>query len=567
MTDLGDLPRELPASRGFCIVYRGKTLLSRIDPVGQAERIARSITARERTLYVCPSPLYGYGLSVLLENLKSNSAILCIEADPLLFDLSQKSMKSLIETAKGRIALVQAETGPYAGAAICDQAAKIWGQRSFRRTEQVHLTGGWQLFPEIYEKLTAVLQKDIASSWGNAMTLIKLGRLYMKNAVRNLALLPAANSIAALNYGSRPVLVLGAGPGMDIMLDEIAGRLRACDDANQQARPFRIICADTCLPSLRERGIKPDLAVVLESQHWNLRDFLNVKGWKIAAAFDLSALPSSTRVLDGEIYFFMTPWTELHIFERLKQAGLLPPALAPLGSVGLTAAGIAGHISRGPVITAGLDFSFTIDAYHARSSPGHLARLAAANRFKTLLNAETAFRDGTFAVKSKSGNPVRSDPALRNYRNLFEEEFSSSNRFYEISGPGLSLGLKILDPGKAADMLMQPGAQPGFDADAAEQNAVKKQTDKSAIKNATVEFIGNEKNYLLKLRGILTGQIQAGPAELEGLLDTCDYLWAHFPECAAAGGRRPAGSDIGFLKRVRMEIEPFLNLWDRLFRD
>ncbi|MDR0399710.1 MAG: hypothetical protein LBH51_02045, partial [Treponema sp.] len=49
---------------------------------------------------------------------------------------------------------------------------------------------------------------------------------------------------------------------------------------------------------------------------------------------------------------------------------------------------------------------------------------------------------------------------------------------------------------------------------------------------------------------------------LETLLDECDYLWAHFPECAETGGRRPGAGDISFLRRVRFEIDPFLKLWD-----
>jgi hypothetical protein len=56
---------------------------------------------------------------------------------------------------------------------------------------------------------------------------------------------------------------------------------------------------------------------------------------------------------------------------------------------------------------------------------------------------------------------------------------------------------------------------------------------------------------LVELRGILTGEVAAERLDL--LVDECDYLWAHFPDCT--GGRRPAVSDISFLKRLRMEID------------
>jgi hypothetical protein len=71
-----------------------------------------------------------------------------------------------------------------------------------------------------------------------------------------------------------------------------------------------------------------------------------------------------------------------------------------------------------------------------------------------------------------------------------------------------------------------------------------------------------ERERLIRLRGLLSGVLSSAGGELDGLLDECDYLWAHFPECAGAGGRRPPADDISFLKRVRAEIDPFLRLWE-----
>jgi hypothetical protein len=76
-------------------------------------------------------------------------------------------------------------------------------------------------------------------------------------------------------------------------------------------------------------------------------------------------------------------------------------------------------------------------------------------------------------------------------------------------------------------------------------------------------FVAGETENLSRLRDLLTGKNPAGVAKLDGLLDYCDYLWAHFPDCAGAGGRRPPGTDISFLKRVRTEIDPFLAVLNR----
>ena len=72
------------------------------------------------------------------------------------------------------------------------------------------------------------------------------------------------------------------------------------------------------------------------------------------------------------------------------------------------------------------------------------------------------------------------------------------------------------------------------------------------------------------LRDMLTGAAAADLPRLNLLIDECDYLWAHFPDYAAAGGRRPGEAEIAgaspeavsFLKRLRAEIDPFLKLWN-----
>jgi hypothetical protein len=418
--------------------------------------------------------------------------------------------------------------------------------------EVLRLTGGWQLAPRLYEDLAAFLRRDMAISWGNAMTLIKLGRLYTRNAIRNLSFLREYGDIADLGFGGAPVLVLGAGPSLDgllrSLLDRFGGLAR-----DPQKRPFRIVCADTCIPPLGEWGIRPDLAVILESQHWNLGDFVGARGRGIPAAMDLSALPASGRVLGGPVFLFATPWTELRLFCRLEAVGLLPSGLSPLGSVGLTAATVALKAGSGQVLTGGIDFSFTIDRYHARSSPGHLSRLARTNRFRSLLNSGAAFRRGTFACLSKNGLPVRSDPAMRGYRDLFEQEFSGEKRLHDIHGSGLPLGVKSLSMDEALGMLageeeLQPFSPP----------PPRGRTNSLHLK----KFIKEETQRLVRLRGILSGALPSSGGELEGLLDECDYLWAHFPECAGTGGRRPPADDISFLKRVRAETDPFLRLWD-----
>jgi len=541
--------------------YKGKTLLSRVDPAGKADRIADSVPVIDGTLYLCPSPLYGYGLERLLARLElaPNSAVLCIEGEPELYDISLKHFsEALKHSPKLRL------TNNCEASGLCALIRKEWGARIFRRVHVIRLNGGWQFLPGL-NALADTLQREIALDWGNAMTLAKLGRRYIRNAVRNLALIPRNPSVAELSFGAQPVLALGAGPSLDSALDFLTARFGGL---LPQVRPFKIVCADTCLPALRRRGIRPDLAVILESQHWNLDDFSGLSGWGVPAAFDLSALPGSASVLGSGLFLFFTPWTQLAIFKRLAAAGLLPASMVPLGSVGLSAVALSLRLTQGVVITAGIDFSFSMDSSHARSSPCHLAKLRRQNRFTGLINGEAAFGQSVFSAVSKQGTRVLSNHAMRHYRDLFEKEFSSCPRLFDLPGSGLPLGVKTLSMEEAFVLLTHSNSIVN-DSD----NDKKPLSNVNQLVNKEYEvkmqnFALAEIERLNVLRDILTGKVPADYGLLATCIDECDYLWAHFPDYAASS-RRPGKAElesggqsaVSFLKRLRVEIDPFLKLW------
>jgi len=546
------------SSPGGRFIRNGITLLSGVDPESRCERIADAVSVRERTLFFCPSPLYGYGLDRFCSRLEKeapSSAVLCIEADPELYELAIKHITSLsLSGGKLRVTNITDTQALYSF------VRDTWGARAFRRIEMLKLTGGWQLFPEIYNSLHEALKCEVATDWGNAMTLAKLGRLYIRNMFKNLCLLQRFSFITDISFGETPVLVLGAGPSLDQILDALTlhfskSLYSPCD------RPFRIVCADTCLGSLKDRNIKPDLVVILESQHWNLRDFTGCKGWDVKCAVDFSALPQSADVLALNGFIFFTPWTNLSVFERMKSLGLLPSFMPPLGSVGLTSVELARRVSRGKIICAGLDFSFSEDSYHARSTPGHKNFINMQNRFKGIVNA-AAFAHGAYRAVSKTGTTVYSSPVMRRYRDLFEQEFGNDSRIFDIEGSGLPLGVKTLSREKACEYLSQRQEC----AECAPESGGRENLSLSAITNFRI----TEKKRLEELKSILSGETAPGKERLKTLIDECDYLWAHFPDYS--GGLRPELDEdksgaLSFLKRVRAEIDPMIRTLDFSLKD
>jgi len=87
------------------------------------------------------------------------------------------------------------------------------------------------------------------------------------------------------------------------------------------------------------------------------------------------------------------------------------------------------------------------------------------------------------------------------------------------------------------------------------------QVRRLGVSNSNIPLVLNdERSRLLELRNILTGDIAMDKNRLSILIDECDYLWAHFPDCT--GGRHPKLEDISFLKRVRAEIDPMLKVME-----
>jgi hypothetical protein len=218
---------------------------------------------------------------------------------------------------------------------------------------------------------------------------------------------------------------------------------------------------------------------------------------------------------------------------------------------------LALKIGNGPVITGGIDFSFSMDATHARSTPRRRDVENRQTRFRSLIDTDAGLGNGTCTAVSKTGKQVRSNPAMRKYRDLFEQEFGGNPRLLDITGPGLPLGVKTITAMEAFAILNGTGDLP-LAQKPATVGAKKVQAGESEI----AAFAKREADALKELKDILTGTVSSEPDKLEALLDAADYLWAHFPECAGAGHKCPPATDLSFLKRIRAEIDPFLKLWE-----
>jgi hypothetical protein len=86
---------------------------------------------------------------------------------------------------------------------------------------------------------------------------------------------------------------------------------------------------------------------------------------------------------------------------------------------------------------------------------------------------------------------------------------------------------------------------------------------KTALKGGLQNFLRDEQERLVRLRDLLTGATGGSvpESEVRRLILEVDYVWAHFPEYAAADRSAKLVLEPSFLKRLRAELDPFIKYY------
>jgi hypothetical protein len=554
-------PRLEAASDGYQVRYRGKRLYAPGHPRRGAARRATATDIPKQTLVIAASPLLGYGLTELLAAVPEDCTVLAVELDPGLATLTAASQTS--EAPRdGRLHWALAPPAAELEAVI----GRLLRRRP-RRVKTIALSGGFGLHAASYRSLAERLEGEIRIFWQNAMTRVRMGRLWIRNLLRNLPVVAEAAPLSALSEG-RPILVVGAGPSVDEHLAEIPR-----EDGPGRGRVI-IMAVDTALAPLAAHGTTPDIVVAVESQQANAADFLlpvPAPGpgptHRTAAprdgrpvprlVCDLTTYPAVARLVPGTgASFVSSRFAPTALLDRLAAAGLLPEPVPPLGSVGVLAVHLARRLTTGGVRFVGLDFTYDLERTHAAGSPMHTRALSRRHRTDPSPFFGLALSRPLLSLTDKAGAPVRSDAVLLSYAEQLRSIVAGATGIYDLAPEaGLPNGAPaaegVTDARAAAEGERGEtgggfgpagfaGAAGGDPPAPAARAAAGAPPAGAAASASATAFLRGERRRLSELGASLREAIsRAGSAAavapgdyraLQPLLWDCDYVYLDFPD-------------------------------------
>ena len=527
-----DILRFEETEAGLTVFYRNCYLYSHRTPPTLPRKMVEQANLSPHTLIFIPSFGLGYGLPELLEKLPPHCHILCVEEDELLLTACLEKIGKPKWLRDKRLSLYRS----CSKSTISDFFAKQ-PVSQFRHFLTIILCQAYRLAEEFYQQLAEGLENEIRHYWQNKLTLIYLGQRYVCNIFANLPLLARASDLSELII-SRPLLVCGAGPGLEKSIHLI----------KVFRKSIYLFAVDTALPVLTAAGLVPDLVFVLEPQWHNLADFLSTSNLDFKLVADLASAPQVLRLgvyrKNLKPYLFSSEFARLSLFARLRQAGLLPFSLPPLGSVGVAAVYASRQLYQGPIFLAGLDFSYPSKLSHARGSAFHISELKAGSRFcpvgqnlfRYLLKRELR------KTRDKQGQPLLTDVVLAGYAENLRAFCAKDKLIFDLNPSGLALTPQLLSSAQELEERLTQAKE--ISATTTEARPTPLDPDVSLRLKS---FLQNERELLKEASLIITSFISKQrlaeigqtplelPPELRNSLSAVDYCICHLPFDLACG--------------------------------
>lgn len=403
-TGPGELTVEESASGVPTARVRGTYVHSRHDPAHHARRVVDAGVGENASTIVILGFGLGYRVEAALDARPEASVVVVIDS---VADLATAVSTRDLQDVLGNERLVLLVV-PEPHAVV--HALRNHADGELAVLGAVHAAGTREYWQEVEAAIATFRQRREI----NRNTLIRFGKLWVRNLSRNIAVFAASRPVKDLAgiAAGLPALVLGAGPTLDDVLPHLIS-LR---------ERMIIIAVDTALGPCLDAGVDPDVLVVVDPQYWNTRH-LDRKRPENTILISESSTHSRVFKLFGHLpTFFCSSLFPLgeYLEEVVGERGRLGAG----GSVSTTAWDAARFLGCTTIVTAGVDLGFPGRATHCRGSffeeRTHLlsSRLEPAETlsFSYLWDADP------YVVEATDGSPVLTDKRMVIYRWWFENQ-------------------------------------------------------------------------------------------------------------------------------------------------
>lgn len=538
-------PCFVQTSQGFSVSYNNQLLYSKYNPSKVIVQTINNLQILPGTIFLCISPVLGYGLEELLSKLPENCIVFFIEADSALMDFAKSSIN--FEKYQQKIHFVMPDDLRKLPLIIYDLARS----GKYKRVTRIDFSAGVKFFAGFYDELSSACTNSIMTYWKNRVTLTKFGRRYSYNFFSNLSIL--SQTVPISNYFqkiSKPVIIFGAGQSIDSFLQK----------TNIILDDFFIICVDTALQPLLTRNIIPDAVFIEEAQSVILKAFIGfTNDLKTQIFAGLSSIPYLKNIVSpSKISFFTTEFTKAEFLSRFSKFSFLPPVNNPFGSVGLTAVHYALKFRTDdsvPVFISGLDFSYAKGFTHAKNTLAYTTRILNHNRLNCIENFHACFSQNSIKITDKKGQTFYTSIVLQSYADLFISLFGDTKNVFDVGECGINLNLPCINDLEMQKLCFQFQKKSCYQNHALDFNfSFFTDNQKNELKFA----LENEKKELLELKKLLSEDCGFSKEELQEkitkIATQTDYLFLHFPD-----GHQFVYEQ-SFLNRIRNEIDFFLKV-------
>jgi hypothetical protein len=266
-----------------------------------------------------------------------------------------------------------------------------------------------------------------------------LGMRWFANIVRNLGAAQIQNRSAP---PIRETAICAAGPSLDAqipLLQEQKFLLEQKRGSGTQG--LFVISADTALPALLHRGLRPDAVVSIDCQHISYYHFMGTECADIPLFLDISSPPMLSKFSKHPFFFSGGHPLAAYVSQEWRPLPLLDTSG---GNVTHACLSLAEGLCAQRITVYGADFSYPADRTYAKGTYIYPYFERRQNRLSPLESQLSAFlyRSPFLPPETADGEGVHETAALRFYRKSFEQKASAMEAQVTVS-KGLGIPISI----------------------------------------------------------------------------------------------------------------------------